>query len=427
MSKRESVRPAHKSPSVIELERLVRQLGQPDQGLLDAASETLHSPGEPVDLSTVPKFVEDAAEVCVAAHTRWRECTTEQRSLLRGCSLDLIGLAADQSLRLDRTFAEFRQSEVDVKDAGENLAALEVAHVFSPVTGRVTAINAALGQRVKKGDSLAVIESPDLDLALANVQKADADMVAAKHNFDRQKELADAHAVSQRDLESAEDDYNKATAELHRSQQMMKILHAEGTSSGAFSLRTPVAGEVISRTVNPGMEVQGQYGGGGSAVELFTVGELDPLWAIADVYEMDLSRVKVGDSVDVTVVAYPDRKFQGRIDWISGALDPVTRTAKVRCTLANPDHLLRPEMYATMSVAGTGQRMLSLPRAAVLHLGDQTLVYEDIGPGPGGLLRFQQVPVDVDEDIPGDYVHVVKGLAENDRVVTSGSLLLTNQ
>jgi cobalt-zinc-cadmium efflux system membrane fusion protein len=304
---------------------------------------------------------------------------------------------------------------------------LEVAHVFSAVTGRVTAINAALGQRVKKGDSLAVIESPDLDLALANVQKADADMVAAKHNFDRQKELADAHAVSQRDLESAEDDYNKATAELHRSQQMMKILHAEGTSSGAFSLRTPVAGEVISRTVNPGMEVQGQYGGGGSAVELFTVGELDPLWAIADVYEMDLSRVKVGDSVDVSVVAYPDRKFQGHIDWISGALDPLTRTAKVRCTLANPDHLLRPEMYATVSVAGTGQRMLSLPRAAVLHLGDQTLVYEDIGPGPGGLLRFQQVPVDVDEDIPGDYVHVVKGLAENDRVVTSGSLLLTNQ
>jgi cobalt-zinc-cadmium efflux system membrane fusion protein len=304
---------------------------------------------------------------------------------------------------------------------------LEVAHVFSPVTGRVTAINAELGQRLKKGDSLAVIESPDLDLALANLQKADADLVAAKHNFDRQKELADAHAVSQHDFEAAQDDYNKAQAELRRSQQMMKILHAEGGSSGAFSLRTPVAGEVISRTVNPGMEVQGQYGGGGSAVELFTVGQLDPIWAIADVYEMDLSRVKVGDSVDVSVVSYPDRKFHGRIDWIAGALDPVSRTAKVRCTLANPDHLLRPEMYATVSVAGIGQRMLSLPRAAILHLGDQTLVFKDIGPSAGGLLRFQEVPVDVDEDIPGDFVHVKNGLAENDAVVTSGALLLTNQ
>jgi cobalt-zinc-cadmium efflux system membrane fusion protein len=251
-------------------------------------------------------------------------------------------------------------------------------------------------------------------------------MVAAKHNFDRQKELADAHAVSQHDFESAQDDYNKAQAELRRSQQMMKILHAEGGNSGAFSLRTPVAGEVISRSVNPGMEVQGQYGGGGSAVELFTVGELDPIWAIADVYEVDLSLVKVGDKVDVSVVSYPDRKFSGRIDWISGALDPVSRTAKVRCTLANPEHLLRPEMYATVSVAGIGQRALSLPRSAILHLGDQTMVFKELA-ASGGLLRFQQVPVEVDEDIEGDFVEVKKGLAENDTVVTSGALLLTNQ
>src|SRR5882724_12186084 len=125
MNRRDSVRP-QKPNSVIELERLVRQLGQPDPGLLDAASETLHSAHDHLDLSSIPKFVEEAAEVCVAAHARWRECTTEQRALLRGCSLDLIGLAAEQCLRLERTFSEFRQSEADVKDAGENLtAALE--------------------------------------------------------------------------------------------------------------------------------------------------------------------------------------------------------------------------------------------------------------------------------------------------------------
>ena len=109
--------------ALVELERLTRQLGQPDQGLLDAASETLRATHEPIDLSTIPKFVEHAAEVCAASHSRWRECTVEQRALLRGCSLDLIGLAADQSLRLARTFAEFRQSEADVKDAAANLAA----------------------------------------------------------------------------------------------------------------------------------------------------------------------------------------------------------------------------------------------------------------------------------------------------------------
>lgn len=123
MNRRDSARPPQKPVALAELERLARQLGQPDQGLLDAASETLHGPSEPVDLSVIPKFVEESAEVVVAAHTRFRESSVEQRALLRGCSLDLIGLAADQCLRLDRSFGEFRQSEADVKDAAGNLAA----------------------------------------------------------------------------------------------------------------------------------------------------------------------------------------------------------------------------------------------------------------------------------------------------------------
>ena len=123
VNRRDSARPPHKPAALVELERLVRQLGQPDQGLLDAASETLHNAGQPLDLSVIPKFVEDSAEVVVAAHARYRESTPEQRALLRGCSLDLIGLTADQCLRLDRSFAEYRQSEADVKDAAANLAA----------------------------------------------------------------------------------------------------------------------------------------------------------------------------------------------------------------------------------------------------------------------------------------------------------------
>ncbi len=122
LNRRDSARPAQKPTAVVELERLARQLGQPDQGLLDAASETLHGTGEPVDLSVIPKFVEESAEIVVTAHTRWRDCTPEQRALLRGCSLDLIGLTADQCLRLERSFAEYRQSEADVKGAGEHLA-----------------------------------------------------------------------------------------------------------------------------------------------------------------------------------------------------------------------------------------------------------------------------------------------------------------
>ncbi len=128
VNRRDSARPPHRSSTLTELERLVRQLGHPDQGLLDAASETMHGTSVAVDLSVIPKFLEESAEICVAANARWRETTPEQRALLRGCSLDLIGLAADQCLRLERSFAEFRQSEADVKGAGEQLTtALERA------------------------------------------------------------------------------------------------------------------------------------------------------------------------------------------------------------------------------------------------------------------------------------------------------------
>src|SRR5207302_869281 len=112
-----------------------------------------------------------------------------------------------------------------------------------------------------------------------------------------------------------------------------------------FSLRSPIDGEVVARAANPGTDVQGQLSGG-AAPELFTIGSLDSVWAFADVYEADLARVTLGASVRVKVIAYPDRSFPGRIEWISSTLDPVTRTARLRCTLGNPDRALLPEMYA---------------------------------------------------------------------------------
>jgi len=94
--------------------------------------------------------------------------------------------------------------------------------------------------------------------------------------------------------------------------------------------------------------VEGQYSGG-TALELFTVGDLDSVWVVGDVHEMDLGRVKAGTACLVTVVSYPGRVFRGRADWLSDMLDPVTHTAKVRCQIANPDRALKPEMFATVT------------------------------------------------------------------------------
>jgi cobalt-zinc-cadmium efflux system membrane fusion protein len=303
---------------------------------------------------------------------------------------------------------------------------LKVAHVISPVTGRVVRIEAQPGQRVKKGDTLAVIESPDVGSAFSDVQKAHAEFTNAEKDFKRQKELYDVHAGSQRDLEAAQDNFSKSKAELDRAKKKAQLLSNGKASLGSqsYTLRAPIDGEVVARNVNPGAEVQGQYTGG-SVIELFTIGELDSVWVMADVFEMDVGRVKQGTECIVKVVAYPNRTFKGVADWVSDTLDPTTRTAKVRCKLDNPDRDLKPEMYATASLAVDRRRELALPRGALLHLGDQTMVFIDVGKAPDGRTRFERRPVSVSEELGGDYLPVVRGISAGERVVTVGAVLLS--
>jgi cobalt-zinc-cadmium efflux system membrane fusion protein len=300
-----------------------------------------------------------------------------------------------------------------------------VAHVFSPVTGRVQRIAASLGERLHKGQPLAVITSPDIGQASSDLGKADADLIAAEHDYKRKKELFESHAASQADFETAEDNYRKAKAEKERAYQKAFLLRTGSVDavSQGYTLTSPIDGELIARAVNPGIEVQGQYGGG-TAVELFTVGELDKVWVLADVYEMDLARVKVGAKVVVSVVAYPGKTFEGRVDWVSGALDPVSRTAKVRCTFDNPDRLLKPEMYATVTLSVEQTKALALPKGAVLRLGEQTVVFVQTGSTPDGRLKFERVPVQVDEGEGSQWLPVTHGLDKGTKVVTQGAILL---
>jgi len=301
-----------------------------------------------------------------------------------------------------------------------------VAHLFSPVTGRIRRILAEPGARVKKGAPLATIESPDVGNTSADLGKANADLVAAEHDLHRQKELYDAHAGSQRDYESAQDNHGKAKAEMERSRQKARLFG--GASADAvtqeFTLRAPIDGEVIARNVNPGAEVQGQYGGG-TAVELFTIGDLDQVWVFADIFEMDLARVRRGATVSLKAIAYPAEIFTGQVDWIAGALDPVSRTARIRCSIPNRNRELKPEMYATVSVAVAGPTVAALPRTAVLRIADQTAVFVETGAAPDGRLRFVRRIVAINEDQGTDYLPIVRGVTPGDRIVTTGATLLS--
>ncbi len=303
-----------------------------------------------------------------------------------------------------------------------------VAHVYSPVNGRVTNIAAALGQRVKPRGPLATIDSPEIGQFSSDVNKAQADLVAAEHDYNRKRDLFANHACSQFDYEQAEDNYRKAQSELDRARQKMLLLH--GASGGGVDQRylvtSPIEGEIIARNISPGIEVQGQYSGS-SPVELFTVGELDRVWMLADVYEMDVARVKLDAKVQVSVVAYPGRQFEGKLDWISGTLDKDTRTIKVRCTFENVDRALKPEMYATATISVEARKALALSRSSVVRMGDQSIVFVQSGKTVDGRLRFERKPVAVDDREDATWLPVEHGITEGELVVSAGAMALSSR
>jgi membrane fusion protein, heavy metal efflux system len=303
----------------------------------------------------------------------------------------------------------------------------KVAHAFSPVAGRVTKIAVTLGQRVKKGDVLALIESPEIGAVSADLNKASAEIIAAEHDLGRQKELLASHAASQRDFEQSEDAYRKAKAELERARQKARLLRTGGYDavSQTFSLRSEIDGEVVSRNVSPGMEVQGQYAGG-TSTELFTVGELDRVWMVADVFEMDLARVHVGTTVVAKVLAFPAKSFEGKVEWVSGVLEASTHTAKVRCSFDNKNRELKPEMYASVSISVDQRKALAVPRSAVLRLGEQTVVFLDRGTA-GSKRVFERRLIKVDEAEGSPWLVVEHGLEDGANVVTNGGILLSGE
>jgi cobalt-zinc-cadmium efflux system membrane fusion protein len=302
---------------------------------------------------------------------------------------------------------------------------LKVAHVFSPVSGRVTDIFAQLGQHVKKGQSLAAIQSPEIGQAVADVHKAEADLTAASNDFKRQKDLEKQHAAATRDVEAAEDRFRQAKAELERAQAKARLLRTGSVDAvtQTYTLASQIDGEVMMRSVNPGMEVAGQYGSG-SALELFTIGEIDHVWALGDVYEVDIPRVHAGQAVSIKVISYKDKLFEGKVEWVQHVLDPTTRTAKVRFSFDNPGNALLPQMYGTVYIKVDQRKALAVPRSAILRLGDQRVVFVQTGDADGKV-KFERTPVDVDEYSSDNWLPIKHGLEKGQKVVTKGAVLLS--
>jgi RND family efflux transporter MFP subunit len=202
---------------------------------------------------------------------------------------------------------------------------------------------------------------------------------------------------------------------LGLSPQRVEALRSSSQMSSEIALAAPVSGTVISRAVNPGEVVEANR-------ELLRVADLSNVWVVAQVFERDLARVRVGSGASVTSEAYPGRLFRGRVAFVDPQLDASTRTAQVRVEIANPSQALKLGMFVGVAFGALGtaeQTAPTVPAAAVQNVGGRTFVFLATADANTYVMR----PVRLGAEVNGRFP-VVEGLAVGDRVVTEGSFML---
>jgi len=288
--------------------------------------------------------------------------------------------------------------------------------VVSLASGRVVDIRVRLGDAVRKGQVLLRLQSADVAAAFADHRKAVADEALARTQLERAQMLFDRGAVARKDLEVAQDTEDKAAVDVQATAERLRVLGA-GTDrppSGVIEITAPTSGVITEQNVATAAGVKSLD----NSPNLFTISDLSRVWILCDVYENNLSTVRVGDAADIRLTAYPDRVLTGRVANIGAILDPNLRTAKVRIEVANPG-VIRVGMFVSATFHGqAAETHAVVPATAVLHLHDRDWVYVSTGPG-----QFARREVVAGRTLPAEQQELVSGLRPGERVVANALVL----
>ena len=296
--------------------------------------------------------------------------------------------------------------------------------VYSQYSGRVTRLLAALGAVVKQGQPLYELQASEYAQAESDLLSAAAQLRLATTVEQRRHAQYDGHAGSLQDWQQSQSDLAAAQANLAAVRNRLRIL---GKSDGEIdaiqsSARpdaevralSPIGGVVVDRQIGPG-----QYLQAGGSTPVYTVADLSTVWLVANVRESDATRVHVGQSIAVHVLALPERTFSARLSYVGAAVDPATRRVPVHAVLDNSEHLLKPEMYATFTIASSADSMApAVPQESVIFEGAQARVWVMQSEHDAAV---RQVTLGRAHD--GKY-EVIQGLKAGDRVITHGALFI---
>jgi membrane fusion protein, heavy metal efflux system len=289
--------------------------------------------------------------------------------------------------------------------------------VISLAAGRVVEIKARLGDQVKKGQVLLRVQSNDVSTAYQTYLKAVNDERLARVQYERAQVLYDKGAIAKSALEQAEDAEKDAKVDLDTALEQLRLLGVDKEHpTGIVDIVAPISGVITDQQVTNAAGAQGLGG-----PNPFTISDLSYVWIMCDVYENDLDAVKLGETADIHLTAYPNRVFQGRIDNIFPVLDPSIRTAKVRVEVPNPERLMNVGMFVTATFYGKKPELhASVPASAVLHLHDRDWIYTPLGGN-----SFRRIPVVGGKMLPGSMQEIISGIQPGAKVVQSALVFQT--
>ncbi|MDE2378691.1 efflux RND transporter periplasmic adaptor subunit [Bradyrhizobium sp.] len=310
--------------------------------------------------------------------------------------------------------------------------------VFSPYAGRVTKLLAKPGESLKQGQPLFTIEAADtvqaqndFIAAMTAQNKAKSADELADIQFKRARDLYEGHAIPLKDYQQAEANQVQAHNDLRSSgtaleaarnklrilgftDQAVKTFEEKGSINPEITIYSPISGTVVQRKIGPG-----QYVAAGASDPVFVIGDLSTVWLTAFVRESDAALVSVGQEISVNVMALPGRPLTARINYVAAAIDPATRRLLVRATIDNRDGLLKPEMFANVTIYSAGDRAApAVPKQALIYEGDHVRIWvarDDKS------VELRHIKIGL---VNGDLVEVTSNLKPGEHIVTKGSLFI---
>jgi cobalt-zinc-cadmium efflux system membrane fusion protein len=288
----------------------------------------------------------------------------------------------------------------------------KMAQVYPIISGIVKTINVELGDYVKQGQILASIQSSEV--ASFQKEKLDAinDVAIAEKNLQVAKDLFAGKLNSEKDVAAAERELEKAKAELSRIKEIYSIYSLKGGS--LFNVTAPISGFVVTKKINQNEQIKLD-----NSEPVFSIADIDEVWALANVNESDISKIQVGYTVTVNTLAFPDTHLKGKIDKIFNAIDPETKSMKVRVKISNTDLKLKPEMNCTVAVNfSENQKMITVPSSAVIFDKSKywVMVIKD-------KYNIETRKVEIHRQL-GEITYIKAGLKEGDTVISINGLLI---